>query len=345
MRITFVTQIWRHHSCCVWVAAAFVLALGLLALRSIVADPARIGDDGAAAIGHGYSRKGGNQSFPASAVVLVYGYVAGIEAGHPAVAASLYEHVILPAIDVGTAVDLYVCVESPMPAVIETAFHQWGLHAVGIFQFDADKHGRRNMCYDRALSARHERGLGPPDVWVATRTDQIFFSHLPLLHAFAHKVSATGTPLVHARARMAHLYDGLTTDHFSWLFNDNTGGVRSCVEYCDPPCSRFKERFLVADDMIHVLSHVAAPAFFSARYEGSALAAGMAAPPCSTCMTTPKDLNAMKEMLFTCLMLHHGIAFEPMAVAARVNPHSRRVKDFWSDLQWPLKPAVAKDCS
>jgi hypothetical protein len=43
--------------------------------------------------------------------------------------------------------------------------------------------------------------------------------------------------------------------------------------------------------------------------------------------------------------MNAGIRFSPIEVAARVNPHSRAVIDWFVPMRLPISPPVAKDCS
>ena len=270
-----------------------------------------------------------------SIMIMVAGLVAGWEAGTPAAPMSMRQYIIEPLRQQGIMdLELSFCLEKPMNMGTFAEVLTWGRAQQHIYN-SSDKFSRRKECYSRTLAERTARGDSPPDWWLSTRADVLYFSSMPLLTTLAKDA-------VHARARMAHLINGLTTDHFSWVFDEDTGGSRNCVEWCPPPCNAFLRPFFMADDQLHVIPSGLVEVFLTSPIS---IDIASSAEQCINATKVGREALFINEMFFTCSALVAGVPrFEGLRLAARLNPHARRTPDFYSRVYWPLKPPVSKPC-
>lgn len=269
---------------------------------------------------------------PGSFAILSHGFAHGWEAGAPLVPLSVRTFVVEPLISAGFSVSVYFCLDKELSNVTVREILSWGVNITHFFVFDAMKFARRKACYERALE---ERGA-QPTWWLATRTDLVYFSQIKIS---TDNASAT----VYSRVRMAHGFSGLTTDSFSWLYGD---GDRLCVDSCEPPCRTFTHPFLVADDQFAVIPGDLAATFFAPDLDSATTrSTAIDLAPCAGVTSPPGTYRSFAELQYTCILMDAGIRFSPIEVAARVNPHSRAVTDWFVPMRLPISPPISKDCS
>ena len=277
-----------------------------------------------------------------SATVVIYGLPTGWEAGAPVPSDSVTKYILEPLLASCVDVDVVFCLEpttesSFIPVIYRKTISSWGnLKVFTDFFSCAGKFDRQVRCYNNAAARRVATGLLLPDFWILLRSDLIFFSPLPSLYSLPRNA-------ISARARMAHLYEGLTTDHFAWLFSDNT-----CVDYCPQPCPTFVRRFFMADDQLGIVPGSIASLYFDtiSNLSLEQITVAADAPPCAN-LTWPAGTYRVtsEQYLFTCPLLAKGLKFAPLQLAARINALSRKSHDFWWPQHIPLVPPIIKNCT
>jgi hypothetical protein len=285
---------------------------------------------------------------PVGAVtVAVHGLAAGWQRGEPLVSLSFRHHVLAPLLREGWAVRVLLCLDSALEDGDLAALVHDGAERVEQYIYASTKLGRRGQCYQHALKA-----FGAPRWWVGIRSDMMLYDDLPPLRALTSSV-------IHARARLVR-WDAnlLTTAHFS--FGD------ACVEACPPPCPLFLKPFVVADDLLGLVPHAMAPAYFNGSVDSTPAlteaggCAGVFHPdlaqvwqPHLHYAKRRQHLLALPEIVYTCAVMSLGGVFEPLALAARVNPYAREPSNWfgvksaaWGSggvMAWPVREE--RDCS
>jgi len=204
----------------------------------------------------------------------------------------------------------------------------WGKLLKHVNVQSSTRYQRLPACFADALAWHGENNSTLPDFWISTRTDQIFFAPLPNLNTLPKSS-------ISARARMAHLYEGLTSDHFSWQFYDDM-----CVDDCVQPCSTFQSRFFMADDQFSIVPNVIAAPFFNTLFSTPEQLREASNSP--FCINFTRQREYPEQYFFTCPLLAKGLSFSPLAISARLSAHSRR--DSWYPQHIPLVPPHAKNC-
>jgi hypothetical protein len=285
---------------------------------------------------------------PSEAVtVAVHGLAAGWRSGEPLVSLSFRHHVLAPLLREGRPVRVLLCLDSALEEGDLAALAREGAERVEQYVYASTKWGRRGQCYQRALQA-----FGAPRWWVAMRSDLLLYDDLPPLRALSHAA-------IHSRARLVR-WDAapLSTAHLS--FGD------ACVEECPPPCPLFLRPFVVSDDALGLVPHAMAPAYFNGSIDAApalAEAGGCAGvfhpdlarvwPPHKHYAQKRQNFLVMPELVFTCAVVALGGAFEPLALAARLNPYGREPGNWfgvqspaWGSggaMAWPAREE--RDCS
>ena len=210
-----------------------------------------------------------------------------------------------------------LCLDSALGEGDLAALAREGAERVEQYVYASTKWGRRGLCYQRALQA-----FGAPRWWVAMRSDLLLYHDLPPLLLLSREA-------IHARARLVR-WDAapLTTAHLS--YGD------ACVEACPQPCPLFLRPFVVADDQMAVVPHALAPAYFNGSIDATPAlteaggCAGVFHPDLARVWAPHlhyarqrQNFLALPELVFTCAVVALGGAFEPLALAARLNPYAR----------------------
>jgi hypothetical protein len=279
--------------------------------------------------------------------VTVHGMAAGWRAGEPLISLSFRHHLLAPLLREGWLVRVLFCLDSALLEGDLSALVDEGAERVEQFVYASTKWGRRGQCYQRALES-----FGESLWWVGMRSDMLLYDDLPPLRALSQGA-------IHSRARLVR-WDAapLTTAHFSF--------GSACVEECAPPCPLFLRPFVVADDALGLVPHALAPAYFNASIDNafamteSGGCAGVFHPdlarvwlPHMHYAKRRQHFLGMPELVFTCAVVSLGGTFEPLALAARLNPYARDLKNWfgvqsaeWSSggaMSWPVKEN--RDCS
>lgn len=175
--------------------------------------------------------------------------------------------------------------------------------------------------------------------WVVTRPDLVLLSPLP-------PSSSLSSDMLHARIRIAQGLGqevNLTTDHFSWLLDDDR-----CVDGCAAPCRHAfaAPRVLIVCNML--LLFATGPvkdAFFLAEHSSLHLHA------MDECYASLAPVGfwswtlAMGETRFTCAMQRLNVRFSPLAVRAQLS--ALATSNVANEMRWkkpPPVPAIAKNC-
>jgi len=270
-----------------------------------------------------------------TATVVMYGLSRDWASGAPFATNAQTEYVIMPLLAYQTYFDVFICTDKAAinESIFEETILRWEPIKVTLFMYEDSKLGRRQHCFERIMSAKADSPS--PDFWVTMRTDFIPLSPLP-------KLSTLPQNEVSARARMAHLYENLTTNQFSWLFDNDL-----CVDDCSQPCPRFKRQYFMADDQIQIVPKSLSPIFFNifgfTNEEREIMANS---PACSDLTDESTSIKYWPEHFeFTCPLMFAGVSFSPLEIAGRLNPHSRKTRDGWVPLQEPITPPITKICT
>ena len=281
-------------------------------------------------------------------IIAVHGFAVGWQAGEPLISLSFRHHLLAPLVRDHEAVHVLFCVERALAEGDLTAIRSEGAGRVEQYVHDSSKYGRRGECFLRALQE-----YGAPDWWVAMRTDMLFYEDFPSLHTLSRAA-------IHTRTRFVRWDKAiLSTAHFSY--------GSECVEECPPPCPLFLKPFVVADDLFGIIPHGAlASAYFnesidsSMAYREAAGCAGIFHPnlaevwaPHLHYSKKREDFFDLAEHLITCAVVALGGIFEPLGLAARVNPYARDPQNHFGLMSeswgvngvmiWPTKED--RDCS
>ena len=323
-----------------WVLGFLIILLALLvAIRSTVSHPSTH-----VLLCHATAPSQGPDD---SVTVAVHGLAAGWRAGEPLISHSFRHHVLSPLVCEGWSVRVLLCLDSVLGEGDLAVLAAEGAERVEQYVYVSTKWGRRGQCYQHALQT-----FGESLWYVGLRSDMLLYTDLPPLRTLSQGA-------IHARARLVR-WDAapLTTAHFSF--------GSACVEECEPPCPLFLKPFMVADDQLGLVPRALAAAYFNASIDDAQAmgelggCAGVFHPnlahvwqPQAYYAQKRRNFLGMPELVFTCAVVSLGGTFEPLALAARLNPYAREQNNWFGvqSAEWGSSGAMAwpvteeRDCS